>query len=91
MQKQFLKLSFKYKNIKKNVFIDRYEYSNIFKNCPKILKIIKNLKPYLIEFEKDKFIKIKNYLKNCMINSYIRQFIIIIEYNKCIFFINNRI
>lgn len=61
------KLDFEYKNVKKEVFIDRYKRSNVIKDCQKFLKIIKTLKPYLIKFKNNKFIKTRNYSNNCAV------------------------
>lgn len=36
-------------------------------NCQKFLKIIKDLEPYLVEFEEDKSMKTKNYLDDCIV------------------------
>lgn len=46
------------------LFIDKYKWLNIFKNCEKFLKKIEKLKPYLIKFNIDNIIKKKliNYL-----------------------------
>lgn len=57
----------------------------------KFLNIIKNLESYLIEFKKDKSIKTKNYLNNCIVKEDIYCFIIVIIYNKYTFFTNNKI
>lgn len=60
-------------------------------DCQKFLKIMKNLKLYLIKFEEDRSMKTKNYLDNCTIGNNICQLVIIITYDKYIFFINNEI
>lgn len=44
------KLYFKYKNTKKNIFINIYKYLNMFKDYLKFLNKIKNLNPILIIF-----------------------------------------
>lgn len=46
---------------------------------------------YLVEFKKDKLIKTKNYLDNYIVKKDVYYFIIVITYNKYIFFANNRI
>lgn len=60
------KLGFEYKNIKKDVFIDGHERPDKIEDCEKFLNIIKDLKLYLVEFEKDGLIKAKNYLNDCI-------------------------
>lgn len=49
------------KEIKKDVFINKYKHLNIIEDYQKILRIMKDPKLYLVEFEKDKSMKIKNY------------------------------
>lgn len=44
---------------------------------------------YLVEFEKNKSMKIKNSSNNCVIKSNIYQFINIITYDEYTIFINN--
>ncbi len=88
----FYWLSFKYKVIKKDVFVDRYKWSDIIENCKKFLNIIKNLGPYLVKFEENRLLKTKKYLDNYIIGRDKHCFIIVIIYNKYIFSItNNRI
>lgn len=53
--------------------------------------MIKNLELYLVQFKKNKSIKIPKYLNNCGMRGDKYYFIIIITYNKCMFSINNRI
>ena len=57
----------------------------------KFLSIKKNQKPYLIEFEEDKLIKTKKYLSDYIVEEDKYNLIIIITYNKYIFFANNGI
>lgn len=52
---------------------------------------MKDLKPYLVEFEKGESMKIKNYLDDCVVDGNIHQLIIVITYDQCIFFTNNGI
>lgn len=85
------KLGFEYKNNKKNVFVNRYKQSNVVKSYKKFLNIINDLKLYFVEFEKNKIIKTKNYLNDYTIRKNVYYFIIIIIYDNCIFFANNKI
>ena len=53
--------------------------------------MMKDLQPYLIEFEEDRSMKTKEYLNNYIIRRDKCYLIIIITHNECIFFTNNRI
>lgn len=57
----------------------------------KILSIMKDLKPYLVEFKEDRSIMTKNYLDDCTIKRDIRYSIIVITHNKYTFSVNNGI
>lgn len=61
------KLGYKYKNLCKYIFIDGYKRSNVIKDYANFLKLIKNLKPYIVEFEKEEIIKAKVYLDNYIV------------------------
>lgn len=63
----------------------------MIEDCEKFLNTIKNLEPYLMEFEEDELMKIKHYLNDYVIKRYVRRPIIVITNNKCMFSINNRI
>lgn len=56
-----------YKNICKEVFVDRHEQSNVVEDCANFLKKIKELKSYMIEFFKDGAIKPKVYPSDCIV------------------------
>lgn len=51
------------------MFINRHICFNIVKNYSKFLKVIKNLKSYIIKLEKDEIIKTKVYLNICIVKS----------------------
>lgn len=55
-------LRYKYKNIYKDIFIDKYEQLNITKDCKSSLSKIKELKLYIVEFEETVIIKYNIYL-----------------------------
>lgn len=55
----------------------------------KILNEIKSLLSYFIEFSNDKSILPKIYSENCVVDDLIWRLIIMIIYNKSIFFVNN--
>lgn len=61
------------------------------KNYKRFLNKIKDLKPYLLKFNKDDIIKNKMWLFDYIIKSNDCWLVIIIIYNKCIFLINNSI
>ncbi len=39
------------------------------KDCANFLKVIKDLKPYIVEFKEDKIMKLKVYPNNCTVES----------------------
>ena len=43
--------------MRKDMFIDSYEQLDIVKGCDNFLKKIKELKPYMVKFEKNGVIK----------------------------------
>lgn len=90
-QRQLCKLRYKYKDIHKDVSMNRYKRSNIVENCKIFFIKIKKLKLYMVEFKEDCTIKSKAYSSNYAIKGDKRQSIIVITYNKYIFSINNRI
>ena len=85
------KLGFKYKDIKKNVFIDRHKRPNIVQDCENFLKVIKKLEPYFVGFNKDETIKDKEYLHDYIIENANRRLVIIITHDKSIISTNNNI
>lgn len=62
-----------------------------YKNWKNFLEKIKELKPYIIKFEDNDAIKPKVYLAHWIIEENNWQSIIIITYDKCTFFANDRI
>lgn len=58
-----------YKNIKENIFVDRYKKSNIVKNGTSFLKEIKEFKSYIIEFYNNRIIKPKINFSNYIMGS----------------------
>lgn len=46
------KFGFEYKDVNKDVFVDKYEWPDVFEDHKKFLGMIKELKPYLIQFDK---------------------------------------
>lgn len=74
-----------YKEIYKNVFIDGYKQLDVMENRNCFLIKIEELKPYIVEFNKDSVIKIKNYPLSCTIREKEYYLVIIITYNECTF------
>lgn len=73
------------------MFIDRHEQSDAVKNCKVFLEKIQELKPYLVEFDKNDTIKPKVYPLDYEVRCNNQQSIIPITDDKCTFFANNRI
>lgn len=84
-------MGFKYKNVKKDVFINRHIQLNIIEDHNRFQNKIKKLKSYLVEFDKDNIIKNEMYLFYYIVDSENCQPIIQMTYNKYIFFANNNI
>lgn len=85
------KLEYKYKSVYKDVFIHKYEQPDIFEDCKIFLKKIKELKPCMMEFNKNDAMKSKGYPSNCTIRNNNWWPIILITHYKYTSFINNRI
>lgn len=61
------KLRYEYKDICKDIFIDRYKRSDMVKDRNKFLTRMEDLKPYRVEFKEDGIMKPKIYLSNCVV------------------------
>ena len=66
------KLSYQYKNIYKDVFIDRYKQPDIVGDCKIFLEKIEKLKLYTVEFDNNSIIKAKVYSLYCKVRGYNR-------------------
>lgn len=84
-------LVYKYKNIYKNIFIDKYEQLNIVEDFKNFLKKIEELKQYIVKFEKNGTIKNKIYLFNYVVYGNSCHSILIITHDEYIFSLNNGI
>lgn len=73
------------------MLIKRYRYLNMIENCVNFLKLMKDLKLYMLNFKKYKTIKTKVYLDNYIIKIQNWGSIKIIIYDIYIFFANNSI
>lgn len=75
----------------KNVFVDKHKRADVVEDCKTFLKKLKELKPYMVEFEEDDTMKSKVYPPNCTVGVDERRLIIVITYDKCTFPANNGI
>lgn len=57
-------MKYTYQDIKNNIIIDKYKYINIVENWKIFLKIMLDLKSYLVEFDWKKNIKDNIYNNN---------------------------
>lgn len=73
------------------MFINEHERPDVVEDHKVFLEKMKELKPYMIDFDKNGVIKPKVYLSDCAIEGNNQQRIIVITYNKYTFFANNRI
>lgn len=73
------------------MFIDRYEQSDIIEDRKVFLNKIEELKPYIVEFDKDSTIKPKVCPLDCVVGGNNWRPIIVITHNECIFFANDGI
>ena len=89
--KWLCKLEYEYKDVYKNVFIDGHEPPNIVEDYKVFLEKIKELKPYIVEFNKNGAMKPKIYPLDSIIGSNNRQPIIEITHDEWIFSVNNGI
>ena len=80
-----------YKEVHKDVFIDGYKRPDVVEDRNCFLTKIEELKPYMIEFNKDGAIKAKDYPVDCAVRGEERHPIIVITYDECIFSANDRI
>lgn len=64
-QKWLGKLGYKDKDIRKDIFIDKYKEANIIKDHKNFLKRLEKLKLYILEFDKNSTMKSKIHPINC--------------------------
>ena len=79
------KLGFEYKDVKKDVFVDGHERPNVAEAREKFLNTMKDLEPYLVEFEEDESMKAKNYPDDFAIGGDLRCSVITITHDECTF------
>lgn len=73
------------------MFINRYKRLDVIEDYKVFLEKMKELKFYIVEFNKNDIMKSKVYFLDYAIRDNNWQPIIIIIHNKCTFFANNRI
>ncbi len=61
------KLEYKYKDMRKDVFVNGHERSDVVEDRKNFLTKIEELKPYVVEFEEDGTMKPKAYSSNCAV------------------------
>lgn len=83
------KLGFEYKDVKKDVFIDGHERSDVVEDRTKFLKTIQDLKPFMVEFEPDGSMKPKEYPPGCIVGGDERRPVIVITHDECTFSAND--
>ena len=83
------KLGYEYKDVRKDIFVNRHERSDVVEDCKNFLLKMEELKPYVVEFKEDGTIKPKAYPFHCTVGGDERQPIIVITHDKCIFSANN--
>lgn len=55
--------------MKKDIFVDGREWSNVIEDCKRFLNKMEDQKPYLIEFNEDGTMKDKTYVLDCTVGS----------------------
>ena len=85
------KLGFKYKDIKKDIFVDEYERLDVVEDRKKFSSTMKDLEPYLVEFEEDESIKTKEYPDDCAVGGDKRRLVIVITHDEYTFLANDGI
>ena len=85
------KLGFEYKDVKKDVFIDGHERPDVVQDRENFLKVMKELEPYLVEFNEDGTMKDKEYPLDCAIGGVNRTPVIVITHDESTFSENDGI
>lgn len=84
-------MGFKYKDVKKDIFVDRHKWLDIIEDHDRFLNKIKELKLYLVKFDENDKIKDKIYSSDYGIGDKNCQPVIVITHNECIFSTNDGI
>lgn len=83
------KLGYKYKDVRKDVFIDGHERPDVVENRVNFLKVMEDLKPYMVEFEEDGTMKPKVYPDDCVVEGLNQRLVIVITYDEYTFTAND--
>ena len=85
------KFGYEYKDVYKDVLINWHEWPDVVEDCKAFLEKMEELKPYMVEFNKNGAIKPKVYSSDCKIGGNNWWPIIVITHNECTFSTNNEI
>ena len=77
--------------MRKDVFIDGHERSDVVEDQNNFLTRMEDLKPYMVEFEEDGTMKPKIYPSDCAVGGNDRRPIIVITHDECTFSANDGI
>jgi hypothetical protein len=83
------KFGFRWREVRKNVFIDGHEREDVVKYRKSFLATIQGLLPYMVEFNEDGTMKSKEYPEDCRIGGQNRRPIIFITHDESIFSAND--
>lgn len=83
------RLGYKYRYIGKNVFVDGHERLDVVKDRENFLETMKNLTPYLVEFDENGNILPKTYPADCGVGGDQRRPVILITHDECVFSAND--
>ena len=79
------KLGYEYKDVRKDVFVDGHERSDVVEDRKNFLTKMEELKSCVVEFEEDGTMKPKAYPSNCAVGGDERQLIIVITHDESTF------
>lgn len=75
--------------MKKDVFVDGHERSDVVADRQNFLNKMESLQPYFVEFEADGTIKSKEYPSDCVVGGDQRRPVIVITHDECTFSAND--
>ena len=85
------KLRYKYKDLRKDVFIDKHKQSDVIEDRKNFLYKMEELNRYIVKFDKNSAIKPKVYPADCVVGGNNSRPVIVITYDWCTFSANNEI
>lgn len=85
------RLGYEYKYVRKDVFIDGHEQSDVVEDCKNFLRKMEELKPYTVEFEENGAMKDKIYPCDCAIHGNDCRPVSVITHDECTFSANDGI